>query len=132
MNVDGAGEIWCPVVIEPPVIAEPAVRGRQYDELTRARMVEAERPFTFLPMHGGNAGLIGWQLIGFPGPRMSYAEEIEEYYGRPFRPEDFPLPEDAYGHAKLATERALAAVAAETGLELVILRPPNWLRDLSQ
>jgi UDP-glucose 4-epimerase len=44
--------------------------------------------------------------------------------GRPFRPEDFPLPEDAYGHAKLATERALAAVAAETGLELVILRPP--------
>src|SRR5579862_3359217 len=21
------------------------------------------------PMHGGNAGLVGWQLIGFPGPR---------------------------------------------------------------
>lgn len=38
------------------------------------------------PMHGGNADLIGWQLIGFPGPRMSYADEVERYYGRPFRP----------------------------------------------
>ncbi len=44
--------------------------------------------------------------------------------GRPFRPDDTPLPGDAYGHAKLATERALATVAAETGLELAILRPP--------
>jgi len=31
------------------------------------------------PMHGGNAGLIGWQLIGFPGPRMSYRENIDKY-----------------------------------------------------
>jgi gluconate 2-dehydrogenase gamma chain len=38
------------------------------------------------PMHGGNAGLIGWQLIGFPGPRMSYADQIDRYYGREFRP----------------------------------------------
>ena len=44
--------------------------------------------------------------------------------GRPFRPDDPPRPEDAYGRAKLATEAALAAVAADTGLELVILRPP--------
>src|SRR6266849_3250289 len=26
------------------------------------------------PMHGGNADMIGWQLIGFPGPRMGYFE----------------------------------------------------------
>ena len=38
------------------------------------------------PMHGGNVDMIGWQLIGFPGPRMSYADEIEQYYGRAFRP----------------------------------------------
>lgn len=44
--------------------------------------------------------------------------------GRPFRPDDAPRPEDAYGRAKLATERALASVAAETGLGLAILRPP--------
>jgi nucleoside-diphosphate-sugar epimerase len=44
--------------------------------------------------------------------------------GRPFRPEDVPRPVDAYGRAKLATERALIAAADETGLELAILRPP--------
>jgi nucleoside-diphosphate-sugar epimerase len=44
--------------------------------------------------------------------------------GRPFRADDMPHPEDAYGRAKLASERALAKIAGESGLELVILRPP--------
>jgi nucleoside-diphosphate-sugar epimerase len=34
------------------------------------------------------------------------------------------LPREAYGRAKLGTERALVTAAQETGLELVILRPP--------
>jgi gluconate 2-dehydrogenase gamma chain len=38
------------------------------------------------PVHGGNKNLAGWRLIGFPGPRMSYSEEIENYHGREFRP----------------------------------------------
>jgi UDP-glucose 4-epimerase len=33
--------------------------------------------------------------------------------GRPFGPRDMPLPEDAYGRTKLATERALAQAAAD-------------------
>src|ERR1700720_4347436 len=33
------------------------------------------------PMHGGNAGSIGWQLIGYPGPIMSYREVIDRNYG---------------------------------------------------
>jgi gluconate 2-dehydrogenase gamma chain len=36
------------------------------------------------PLHGGNAGLIGWQLIGYPGPLMSYRDEIDKYHGMPF------------------------------------------------
>lgn len=43
---------------------------------------------------------------------------------KPFRAGDPARPVDAYGRAKLATEQTLAAVAAETGLELVIVRPP--------
>jgi nucleoside-diphosphate-sugar epimerase len=43
---------------------------------------------------------------------------------RPFRPDDEPRPEDAYGRAKLASERAATAAARESGLELVIIRPP--------
>ncbi|HWB51554.1 MAG TPA: NAD-dependent epimerase/dehydratase family protein [Stellaceae bacterium] len=44
--------------------------------------------------------------------------------GRPFRPDDAPRPEDAYGRAKLASERAAAQAAREAGVELVIVRPP--------
>lgn len=43
---------------------------------------------------------------------------------RPFRASDEPHPEDAYGRTKLATEAALAAAAAATGIGLVVLRPP--------
>jgi UDP-N-acetyl-alpha-D-quinovosamine dehydrogenase len=44
--------------------------------------------------------------------------------GAPFRCSDPPLPRDPYGRGKLAIERALQAASRETGLELVILRPP--------
>ena len=37
------------------------------------------------PMHGGNANMIGWQLVGYPGPRMSYHDEIEKHYGQDYR-----------------------------------------------
>jgi nucleoside-diphosphate-sugar epimerase len=44
--------------------------------------------------------------------------------GRPFGAADVPHPEDAYGRAKLASERAATEAARETGLELVVIRPP--------
>ncbi|HKW99346.1 MAG TPA: gluconate 2-dehydrogenase subunit 3 family protein [Bryobacteraceae bacterium] len=43
------------------------------------------------PMHGGNRDLIGWQLIGFPGPRMGYLDEVDQYNGRAFRPKPASL-----------------------------------------
>lgn len=43
---------------------------------------------------------------------------------RPFRAEDAPAPIDAYGTAKAEAEDGLRAIAARTGLELVIIRPP--------
>jgi lipopolysaccharide/colanic/teichoic acid biosynthesis glycosyltransferase/nucleoside-diphosphate-sugar epimerase len=44
--------------------------------------------------------------------------------GRPFRPDDLPAPEDAYGMSKLEAEQSLLNVARETGMEVVIIRPP--------
>jgi nucleoside-diphosphate-sugar epimerase len=43
---------------------------------------------------------------------------------RPFRAEDRPAPQDPYGIAKAEAEDRLRDVAARTGLELVIVRPP--------
>ncbi|OEC99709.1 SDR family oxidoreductase [Rhizobium sp. YK2] len=44
--------------------------------------------------------------------------------GRPFSASDAPHPEDAYGRSKLEAEGALLAISAETGMEVVIIRPP--------
>jgi gluconate 2-dehydrogenase gamma chain len=35
------------------------------------------------PMYGGNRDFAGWKLIGFPGPRYNYTEEIVQY-GKPY------------------------------------------------
>ena len=45
------------------------------------------------PIHGGNAGMIGWQLIGYPGPRMSNAADIDKHFGQAFRPKPASLQE---------------------------------------
>lgn len=39
------------------------------------------------PMYGGNRNFAGWKLVGFPGPRYNYVEEITQYgkrYNRPY------------------------------------------------
>ena len=69
-----------------------------------ARLREIERTYFFRllrqhtiegmfsdPMHGGNADLIGWQLIGFPGPQMSWADHIDQHNGKAHRPKPASL-----------------------------------------
>lgn len=48
----------------------------------------------------------------------------EESPDRPFTERDLPHPADAYGVSKWEAERALRAIERETGLEVVVLRPP--------
>lgn len=43
--------------------------------------------------------------------------------GRPYSANDTPLPQDPYGVSKLEAEMALQALARESGLEVVIVRP---------
>jgi nucleoside-diphosphate-sugar epimerase len=59
---------------------------------------------------------------------------------RPYIEEDPPAPQDPYGVSKWEAEEALRSVAAKTGLEIVIVRPPlvygpgvraNFLRLMS-
>lgn len=42
----------------------------------------------------------------------------------PYRETDAPSPEDAYAISKWEAEQGLMSIAAETGLDVVILRPP--------
>lgn len=60
--------------------------------------------------------------------RLVYVSSIkvngEATTGRAFTPSDPPRPVDPYGVSKWEAEQALARVAAETGLEVVVVRPP--------
>ena len=44
--------------------------------------------------------------------------------GRPFTAEDAPNPQNPYAQSKFDAERRLFALAAETGLEVTVIRPP--------
>ena len=68
----------------------------------RLQKIESSRFFSLLrqhtiegmfsdPIHGGNIDMIGWQLIGFPGPRMSNYDEIDKHFGEAFRPKPISL-----------------------------------------
>jgi len=59
--------------------------------------------------------------------RLVFVSSIKvngETASRPITEDDPPHPEDAYGISKWEAEQALHRVSAETGLEIVILRPP--------
>jgi gluconate 2-dehydrogenase gamma chain len=43
------------------------------------------------PVHGGNVDMLGWQLLGFPGPRMSNYEDVDKHFGEAFRPDPVSL-----------------------------------------
>src|ERR1700730_10911590 len=43
------------------------------------------------PVHRGNIDMIGGQLVGFPGPRMSNYDDIDKHYGEAFRPKPTSL-----------------------------------------
>jgi len=44
--------------------------------------------------------------------------------GKPFTEQDTAGPQDAYGISKVEAERGLRQIAADTGMEVVIIRPP--------
>lgn len=61
--------------------------------------------------------------------RMVYVSSIkvngeETIGGRSYSEQDLPTPQDPYGISKWEAELALHGVAKETGLEVVIVRPP--------
>jgi gluconate 2-dehydrogenase gamma chain len=64
---------------------------RRLVQLEHSRFFELLRQHTIEgmfcdPMHGGNAALVGWKLIGYPGPQMNYRDDVDRHYGRAFRP----------------------------------------------
>ncbi len=55
---------------------------------------------------------------------ISSVKVLGEGRERPYTDDDAPNPEDAYARSKYEAEQRLFEIAAETGLEVVVLRPP--------
>jgi gluconate 2-dehydrogenase gamma chain len=62
------------------------------------------------PVHGGNVDMVGWQLVGFPGPRMSNYDELTKHFGEAFRPKPISL-EQSIGRKVRTTEDELPGPA---------------------
>ncbi len=60
-----------------------AIEHTRFFELLRTHTLEG---MFCDPMHGGNADLTGWNLIGYPGPQMSYRNDIDKHFGQAWRP----------------------------------------------
>jgi gluconate 2-dehydrogenase gamma chain len=65
-----------------------SIEHTRFFELLRAHTIEG---MFCDPMHGGNRDLIGWQLIGFPGPQMNYRNDIDRHHGKLWRPKPASL-----------------------------------------
>jgi len=72
-----------------------------------------------LARQAAQAGVRRLVFISSIGVNGSHTEA-----GKPFRESDLPQPHNNYALSKLEAERGLLQIGAETGLEVVILRPP--------
>ena len=69
------------------------------------------------------------QAIGAGVRRFIFLSSIKvngeaTVHGKKFSARDLPAPEDAYGVSKLEAEQGLLKLSAESGMEVVIIRPP--------
>jgi gluconate 2-dehydrogenase gamma chain len=75
------------------VALEPVPAKTFFDALLQA----TREGFFCDPVHGGNAGMVGWKLVGFPGAYSNFYDVVD-LRGPAFRAEPIGLSEGA-GHA---------------------------------
>ena len=88
------------------------------DPLTAFRAVNVESTLTLARM----AAAAGVKRFVFVSSVKVNGESTLP--GRPFTTDDAPAPLDAYGVSKMEAEQGLREIALQTGMEVVIIRPP--------
>lgn len=94
------------------------MRERAADPLVEFRRVNVANTLALAKQ----ASLAGVERFVFLSSVKVHGEQAEP--NRPFRADHLPAPQDAYALSKLEAELALRELAAETGLEVVIIRMP--------
>lgn len=114
---------WSPAVDKAEVVIHAAARAhimndQATDPLSEYRAVNVEGTLNL----AGQAVLAGVRRFIFLSSIKVNGEETLP--GQPFTPDDPVDPQDAYAVSKQEAEDELHRLAAETGLEVVVIRPP--------
>ncbi len=123
VNTLGSSTDWTACLHEVGVVIHCAARAHVMKEETRDPLLEYRRVNV-----QGTLALAG-QAAKAGVRRFVYISSIKvngEHTASniSFHAEDIPAPEDAYGISKLEAEQGLLALARNTGMEVVIIRPP--------
>lgn len=94
------------------------MRDEAVDPLTEFRRVNVEGTLN-LARQGALAGVRRFVFVS--SIKVNGESTVP---GKPFSPDDPPDPQDPYGTSKYEAERALLELVSETGMEVVIIRPP--------
>lgn len=101
--------------LETGEIALPSIPSAVFFETLLANTVEG---FFSDPAYGGNRGMIGWRMVGFPGAYAAYLDVVDQH-GLDFRREPLSFANDAarrahiagHGHGQGAAPPATGAAA---------------------
>jgi nucleoside-diphosphate-sugar epimerase len=118
----GSGTNWDGALKDVSTIVHLAARTHVTRETTsdlaatyREVNVEGTRRLARAAVEAGVGSMIFVSSIKVNGERTAI---------QPFREEDQPRPEDAYGRTKLEAEQVLWGIAQQSGLRVSVLRPP--------
>lgn len=114
---------WSSALHDVAVIVHLAARvhvmnDKSFDPLAEFRKVNVGGTLN-LAMQAAMAGVKRFIFISSVKVNGEYTE-----LGKPFTELDNPAPQDAYGISKFEAEQGLMKIAEQTGMEVVIIRPP--------
>ncbi len=120
-DLSGATD-WSAALAGVDCVVHCAARAHVLNETADDPMAEFRR------INADGAVALGRQAAEAGVRRLIFISSIgvngAETHGQPFTRSDAPAPHSPYAVSKLEAEQGLAVVAAETGLDVVTIRPP--------
>ncbi|MGB6056004.1 MAG: SDR family oxidoreductase [Burkholderiaceae bacterium] len=121
-DINGANN-WRDALIDCEVVIHLAARVHVMKEVTVDPLMEFRRVNVQGTLNlARQAAATGVRRFVFISSVKVNGEETQ--LGKPFTADDVPTPFDAYGISKLEAEQGLLQIALQTGMEVVIIRPP--------
>ena len=114
---------WLDIVKNQKIVIHTAARAHVMKETMASPMEEYRRVNVVATLHlARQAAAAGVKRFIFISSIKVNGDQSPQ--GVPFTAVDKPEPVSAYGHSKWEAEQGLLKIAEETGMEIVVIRPP--------